>query len=256
MANLYSQGLIDPELFTQDLSQWKAKGAKDLYGCSIAYGSGDFKEYDNSKAPDFVALPVLSSPSCSKPVFLANTQGSTVFNTQVVITDNAKNPELICRWWDNFFKLENSLQSQWGPIGIKINKTSDGGYKAVPESELSAEDKEKYSWSNMWAQSLPHFFPLDFKVQQDNPTYDEKGAADKVLQSSLVGPIPIAWVKAEDATTYADISTAIKDYIQQKQAQWITGQANVEEEWSNYCAQLDKLGLQDLIKIRQNSITQ
>ena len=34
-ADLYKEKLIDPEIFTQDLETWKAKGKQDLYGVSI-----------------------------------------------------------------------------------------------------------------------------------------------------------------------------------------------------------------------------
>lgn len=38
LASLYAEGLIDPELFTQDAATWKSKGGQDLYGVCIMYG--------------------------------------------------------------------------------------------------------------------------------------------------------------------------------------------------------------------------
>ena len=62
------------------------------------------------------------------------------------------------------------------------------------------------------------------------------------------------WVSIDDTTRMADLSTAIKDYVVQKQAQWISGQADIDAEWDSYCEQLDRLGLQELIEIRTNAI--
>ena len=73
-ADLYAEGLVDPEIFTQDLETWKGKGKQDLYGVSIAYGPGDFiDDYKKDTEPElyakygqnrFCAMPVLAG--CEK----------------------------------------------------------------------------------------------------------------------------------------------------------------------------------------------
>lgn len=257
LNSLYKDGLIDPEMFTQDKSQWKAKGSKDKYGVVMMYGSGDIMPYANGTKPDWEPLPVLTSGDGSTPVWLKNTYGTTVLKNQVVITDKAKNPAAICRWWDNVFELENSIQINNGPIGKTVLK-EDGGYRAVDTTKtLSKEEQDTYAWGNLWPQSLPKYIPADFKMKQDVPPYDEKGAVDKAYASSLTEKIiPPYWASADDASKISDMQTAIKDYLKQKTAAWISGQADVDKEWDAYKTQLDKLGLQDYIKMRLKAIKQ
>jgi putative aldouronate transport system substrate-binding protein len=49
----------------------------------------------------------------------------------------------------------------------------------------------------------------------------------------------------------ADIQTPIVEYVDQKMAEWISGQANVDAEWDAYINYLNRLGLAELIQIRK-----
>ncbi len=264
MASLNAEGLLDPELFTQDLATWKGKGNQDLYGVSIAYNSGDFKQFLAGTEPDYRPLPVLSSPTCSDPKWLADTNGVSTLKNQVVITDKAKNPEVIVRWWDNVYELDNSFQILNGPFGVTCEKVGEGQYKVWDRTQLSPEDDEKYSWANMWCQSLPKNMVKKENVEVLNPGYPENDYTDEAYEPYFLGNdgngnydlIPSYWVEAEYASKLSEYSVSIPNYIEEKTAAWISGQADVEAEWDAYCEQLDKLGLQDFIKIRQEAIGQ
>ncbi len=259
MASLNAEGLLDPELFTQDLATWKGKGNQDLYGVSIAYNSGDFKQIPPNTVPDFVPLPVLSSPECSEPKWLADTYGINTLKNQVVITDKAKNPEVIVRWWDNLYETDNSFQILNGPEGVTYEKLGEKHYKVFDRAKLTPEEDEKYSWANMWTQSLPkNVLKQDITVELETPpNYDEKLAVDQAYEPYFVGNdgngnydiIPSYWVEPEYSSKLSEYQVSITDYINQKMAQWIA-------EWDAYLAQLDKLGLQEYIKIRQEAIGQ
>lgn len=254
LASLYKDGLIDKELFTQDSSQWKAKGSKDLYGVCQMYGSGDIMPYDAGTKPNWEPLPVLSSPECPNPVWLRDTYGTTVLKNQVVVTDKAKNPEIICRWWDNLFQLENTLQSNYGPLGVTLFKEKDGSYKTIDKSKLSEADQKLYDWGHLFPQALPRYTPAGFKVKETVETYDEKGPVDKLYEPHLTDAIPQYWVGPDDASRLADLSTAVKDYITQKKAEWISGQSNIDADWNGYLQQLKTLGVDELVKLRQDAL--
>ena len=264
MASLNAEGLLDPEFFTQDLATWKAKGEQGLYGVSIAYGSGDFKQYLQGEEPDYAPLPVLSSPECDDPKWLADSTGVSTLKNQVVITDKAKNPEIIVRWWDNFYEPDNSFQALNGPLGITCEKTGEGTYKVYDRTTLSPEDDEKYSWANMFCQSLPKNLIEADNIETVNPAYPEKDYVDEAYEPYFVGNdgngnfdiIPSYWVESDVSADLSEYTVSITDYVNQKTAEWISGQADVNAEWDEYLAQLDKLGLQEYIKIRQEAIGQ
>ena len=251
LASLYAEGLVDNEMFTQDSAQWKAKGGQNLYGVSIMYGSGDIMPYDAGTKPEWEPLPVLKGSDSVTPVFLRDSYGTSVLKNQVVITDNAKNPEIIVRWWDNLFELENSLQTHNGPIGVTVVKGDDGSYTRIDTSKTMSEAEQKiYEWGNLFPQSLPRYLPNGFKIKEEVETYQEKPVVEALYAPYLTEAIPEYWAKTEDATKLADLSTAIKDYVIQKKAEWISGQTDIDKDWDNYLNQLQKLKLQDLIDIR------
>lgn len=248
---LYEQGLIDLEIFTQDSATWEGKGNKDLYGVSIAYGSSEFSGLEaKPERGSFDILPVLNTDQGG--CWLRDTNGFNVYRTQAVITDNAKNPEVICRWFDNSFELENAIGTNKGPVGTVVHKEDDG-YHAIDMKTLSEEDQEKYSWSNLWPQSLPHYIPAGFKYIEDNPMYDEKKATEAAYEPYLTKEIvPSFWIPTDKIDRYSDIATALNDYFNQQQAMFVSGELDVDDDtqWQAYVDGLYSLGLEDWLEVR------
>ncbi|MDR0524576.1 MAG: extracellular solute-binding protein [Spirochaetaceae bacterium] len=267
-ADLYANNLVDPELFTQDNARWKAKGKQGLYGVSIAYGAGDFAEFSNpevARTPwvlqyDYEALPVLKAPGVAKPVFRRNGFGVTTFRTQLVITDKAANPITIIRWLDNLYTIEHGHECDYGPIGVKFEKLSDGTYREIDITNWTEEEKKKYEWGMTWTTSMPKWrrgkaeSPV-FPPEGQLPIYDEKAVSDKLYEPYLeTQPAPSLWYSETEGRRIADIETAVLNYVRQKQAEWVSGQANIDAEWDTYITQLDKLGLPEMMKIKRAAI--
>ncbi len=250
-SGLYKQGLVDVELFTQDSSTWEGKGNKDLYGVSIAYGSNEFSGIvQTTEKSELDVLPVLNTDKGG--VWLKDTNGFSVFRTQAVITDKAKNPEIICRWFDNAFALENGIGCSRGPVDVVTFKEGDG-YRAIDTSTLSEEMQEKVSWSNLWPQALPKYLPAGYKFVEDNPLYDEKKAMENIYEPNLTKEvIPSNWIALDDIDRYSDVSTALTDYFSQQQALFVTGELDVNDDtqWKEYVDGLYSLGLEDWAKMR------
>lgn len=255
-ASLNKDGLLDPELFTQDETQWAAKEKTETYGVSFAYGPTSDKDPATARTV-YRPLPVLKSDYTDKPVYRRNSYGSTLFRTQLVITDKAKNPATIMRWWDNMFLEENSMLTNAGPLGEwGIEKLEDGSYRSLDTESRSDEDKAKYGWGNLWTQSLPKFAPLDKVVAPPVGvvSYDENKARDELYRPYLDEAVPGVWVDSDAAARQGTLETDINTYVQQKQAEWISGKKDVEAEWAAYLAQLDKLGLPELTKMRAEAV--
>ncbi|MDR2044638.1 MAG: extracellular solute-binding protein [Clostridium sp.] len=246
-SSLYKDGLVDSEIFTQDSATWAGKGNKDLYGMSGAWGSNEFSGIPQEVTkPKYSPLPVLNVESGGQ--WLRATMGNSVYRTQAVITDNAKNPEIICRWFDNAFSLENGIGCNRGPVGLVVFEEG-GEYRAVDtEKELDEATREKVSWSNLWPQSLPKFLPPDFKFKEDNPLYDEKKAAEAVYEPNLTEvSVDSFWVAQDDVDRYTEVYNAVLDYYKQAQALFISGEQDVNDDaqWEKYVSEIKSLGLED-----------
>lgn len=250
--SLYEQGLIDLEIFTQDSSTWEGKGNRDLYGVSIAYGSGEFSGIvlEGGEKSEFDVLPVLNTDKGG--MWMRDTNGFSVYRTQAVITDNAEHPEVICRWFDNAFQLENGIGCNRGPVGTVVFKEDDG-YRAIDVKTLSEEDQEKFSWGNLWPQSLPQYMPSGFKYIEDHPTYNEKKVMEDTYEPYLTKTtIPSFWIPLDKIDRYSDIASALTDYFNQRQAMFISGEMDIDDDaqWQSYVDGLYALGLEDWMDVR------
>ena len=172
----------------------KGKGNRDLYGVSIAYESNEFSGHvRGTERDEYDILPVLNTDNGGR--WLRDTNGFSVYRTQAVVTDNAKNPEVICRWFDNAFELENGIGCNRGPVGTLVFKEDDG-YHAIDNKTLPEDEQEKLSWGNLWPQSLPKYMPSGFKYIEDNPLYDEKKALEAAYEEPYLTKeiVPSFWI--------------------------------------------------------------
>ena len=176
----------------------------------------------------------------------------TVLKNQVVITDNAEHPEMICRWWDNFFELDNSVMFQNGVLDEVLFKQEDGSYTKIDITKESQEVQERNDWGNLWPQSLPKYIPEGFKVKEElEPVYNGTEYRDSVYEPYLTEKcVPDEWPDLEHSEEIAELEASIKDYITQCQAKWVAGQSDINADWDGYLEQLDKLGLDQYLEYK------
>jgi putative aldouronate transport system substrate-binding protein len=271
-AGLYKEGLVDPELFTQNVDTWKAKGKQGLYGVSIAYGAGDFlpeiepalKETDPSKNwQGWAPMSVLRAPGVTNPVFRNNNNGITLFRTQFAITDKATaKAQKILDWLDRVYDPIHSTECDMGPLGKTWNMLSlvDGiqYYQGIDTSSWTQDERDRNGWGGYSVPSLPKYRRASWK-DQPRPgwenEYKELDIRDALYKPFLEAtPMPALWLSDADAKRAADLQTAITDYVKQKQAEWVSGQADIDREWDTYVTQLNRLGLQELLQLKRSAV--
>lgn len=260
-ADLYKAGLIDPELFTQDITTYnnRGKGEDATYGVAIMYNPADIAPgLDEAelriRGNDYVPLPPLKSSTTDKPMWARGSSGLTLFRTQLVITDNAKNPNTIIRWLDNLYSEKNSVQAAMGVFGITSEKNADGVYEQLPKTDVTGAPGYAE-----WIGSMPKYVPeaiWDSFVRapseiQMNKTNDEM---DAIWANNMVEITPPTWMSAEESAEISTIQTDIANYVKQKRAEWVTGVSDVSKDWDAYKAQMEKLGLPKLIEVNTAGI--
>jgi putative aldouronate transport system substrate-binding protein len=267
MADLNANGLIDPEMFTQDGATSTAKGKQGLYGVDIGYWPGDTAPTvttDPTERPyDFVPLPVLRAPGVTQPIWYRSSMGISAASGNFVISSKAKNPITILRWLDNLYTEEHSVETFYASaLGVKLEKIGDHTYRQIDTSTWTDAQNNDYS-ERYWFPALPRWDRVASGLAELLPPVGRKPdyTADtaKALANEVYGPYldpnlyPRFLYTDEENQRLADISTAMDIYAKQKWAEWIVGQANVDAEWDAYIAQLNRLGLQELNTVRQTA---
>ncbi len=125
---LYSENLIEGNIFTIEHNNYLANGSEGLYGSTIywstesAFGVGE-DDYDSGialKGPDGDQLYSNFYPT------LSGIQG-------FVITKDNQYPAATVRWIDHFFSDEGAKLYYLGVEGETYEETPDGGYKFSDE---------------------------------------------------------------------------------------------------------------------------
>ena len=257
-SDLYTSGLVDAELFSQNEQQWKAKGVQGLYGVAYAYWPADFAPMVRSDVSvnqyDYEALPVLRGPNVETPLYWRASNGYSVLRTQAIITDKAKNPLTIIRWFDNLYDEANSLSTQWGHIGIRFEQLSDGTFRETANGRSSEAIQAA---GEPFFNALPKFQRPGVRMlppEGQAPEYYYTDVRDVLYEPYLDELVPEVWLDRATSQQIVQLNEGVAYYYNQKMAEWITGQADIESQWDAYLADLDNLGINELLEIRRGLI--
>ena len=136
LHNLYAQGLIDPEAFTQEWSTYVAKGKSGRYGCCFSWDVANIAKLDG-----WAPLPALTADITN--ITPQNGSFTSGFDRgRCVVTAAAENPALICTWLDQMYDPFQSPQNNWGTYGedddfdIFVLGTNDAGETMLQHAPL------------------------------------------------------------------------------------------------------------------------
>ena len=248
---LYADGIIDNEIFTQEESMRMAKIKNPdipivgLLQCWTA----------DSELPAFsdqyVPLPALLAPD-------GNKYASGILNVQrreFAITTFCKYPEVAARWADQFYTDVAGIENFWGPIGDGVIKANaDGTYEICPPPEGVSMDT--HAWNMTQRDFGPKFVSEEFQkkiILPDFVTDKQKLDLTKELEPYALDAYPLVMYTIEELEEISVLTTDILGYVQTTAAKWVS-EGGVDEKWDEYIAQLNAMGLEDLMKIRQAAL--
>ena len=254
LNKMYQNGLINQEVFTDDLSKFVALGKSEdapILGSVIAWTPGTVT---GQWADQYIAIPPLRASADTEPLWGTN-RSLVIYDTNKfeITTANEHIPETM-RWIDECYSEEMSLYLYYGSEGIGIQKEADGTYTILPPTS-DEYDQDLWKWYNAPAD----FAPVATLPETEKKINDSTGYyAERIEMSDIYDPYllddkdiyPLAKFDAADQDELTLLKTDITSYVDQKFAQWITV-GGVEEEWENYLTELDNMGLPRMLEIYQ-----
>lgn len=245
---LYTEELIDQEIFTMDHPQLIAKGEQNLVGAfcfvnSQAIGATHEEEYEG--IPE-----ALEGPHGDK---LWVQRGSHLAaKGPFLITNECEHPEVAVRWIDYFYSEEGATFFYLGKEGETYEKTADG------ELEYKIDELEDMGEGTSFDQVVGKYTPY---MGGGNPVFTKtayfKGgethpipakAADNVAPYIPEEIWSVFNYTIEEAEQLTELENDIFTYVNQMQAEFITGKKPFDQ-WDDYVQQIEKMGLEDYLKI-------
>jgi putative aldouronate transport system substrate-binding protein len=246
MADLYKNGLIDPEAMTwgsDNRAQFDAKvDAPDgpKYGFIIAQ-----RGYTGTPGKDQFISIAPPAPAGYKPEVWVH-PGRLAIKNVWFMTDSNDYPEHTMAWVDRLYTLEQSVQTAYGiaPEGVKLV-----GKTWTPQ-DISPDRRRRIGVGG----AFPGIF--------DRDDYDEgRLVLDKNTQFLYDNYYDVylpykakeQWVRAEfsaDEQKEVDtLRTDIQTLWLSKQAQWISGVADVNAEWDAYVKQMKAMNVDRYVEL-------
>lgn len=254
--SLYAEGLIDMEVFSQDSAQFKAKGTSEpeIYGSFVEWGTWDTVGADRVKDPDnrmYEPMAPLKGPD-GEQLWQYHPDVYTVGGATISAT--TKHPEACMRWLDTIAEPAHAIQFWLGAIGhdLELVGTDPDTYNVILPPEGS--DITPGEWKHM-AIPVADTFPK-FRLVEDNVINVPWNTQLKMDYKEFYRPYwyagyyPLVSFTAEESERLSELTVDIVSYIDKMKAQWIM-HGGIENEWSNYKIQLDRMGLAELMEIYQ-----
>lgn len=267
LNRLYSEGLIDPQIFTQDEDALQRLGNNPdqvILGAVLGGSAGSavsIEREPGARWTEYVPVPPLAGPEGVRyaawnpyqPAFAAAT-----------ITSACQNPALAAAWVDTLLWQEATLRQDRGPL--------DEDWRWALEGEIDVEGEQA-----LWKLLVIHAEPTNQSWQGTGPMYMSRHMfssiavdpeaidlnLEKVLHDATANdyepykqPLemtlpPLAFTN-DQAIAIADPGASIAAYVSQMLAQFVRGETDLDTGWDAYLATLDQMGLAPYLQVYQD----
>lgn len=238
---LYSEELIQQNIYSTDNDQYIANNEENLYG-STTYWPTPMLFGENES----VSLEPLEGPNGDKLYSTVSHPVGSLGN--FAITKGNENPEATMRWVDYFYSDEGSKFFYMGLEGETYEETEDGEVEyleeILTESTIGISVAKYLAWVGVSAPALVK--QEYFSGSESSPESLE--AAEKVEPYVVDEIWPNFTYTDDENKELIPIRTDLAKYIEEKQAEFITGERSFSE-WDDFVETLEKIGKEDFMRI-------
>ncbi|SEK54884.1 putative aldouronate transport system substrate-binding protein [Pseudobutyrivibrio ruminis] len=253
LHKLYSEGLIDPECFTQDWSTYVAKGKSHRYGVCFSW---DVANIDNIQ--DYVPLAALKADTVS--VTPQNGSFTSGFDRgRCVVTSVCSNPALVCAWLDQMYDPFQSPQNNWGTYGedddfdiFELSENADGEpmLKHAALGDASPVEVREAECVGGPLAILDEYYDV-YVTCPDDAQYRLDWIKDYYTDDMHCKYVyPKVFMSADDTEQLSTIQTDLVSYLNSSKAEFIRD-GITDATWQSYLDQVDSYGLDQYLEIYQ-----
>lgn len=252
MNKLYSEGLLDNEIFIQTEEQLTAKAQKNIIGVASVSGAM-YITAGTEIGYDYTQFDALTSDINSTKMVTAS-QGFSVGG--VAVSSTNKYPEATMRLLDYFYTEEGGRISYVGEEGVGwnwIDESAGTWDKAQPEGYESAED---FRWKKNIIGGWCGWQRQEFNAGQGSSNallLNEM--SEKYSEPYFVTAFPTLSLNEEDTATITSLVTDLTNYTQQSRARFIAGEDDIDASWDSYVANMENMNVKTYVDIYQKYYT-
>lgn len=253
----YEEGLMDPEMFSQEDTQLIAKCSQGYVGVSTWWY---IDELMGEYADDYVFLPILDGPDGTHNVTVRS--GGATNSGNLSITNACESPINLLKFYDQWYVPENVMQMQYGPIGTYFTEQDENG---VWQSITDEESKEKFGKSAGELKGEYEIYgPKLLLSDYYNTVFRLEDRAQERLQDlndfwmpyvDDKSTYPIDCVYTEEELDIIDqYKTDFESTVSEQEGLWLKEGGPSDKEWESYITTLkESCGMDELLKVYQDA---
>ncbi|OJG10545.1 ABC transporter, solute-binding protein [Enterococcus aquimarinus] len=258
MNKLYSEGLLDKEVYSQSDDQKKAKGQKNQLGIFPDYYSFFTTGRSEQEATNDPMLQPLSSEYSPETVIPGSPRLS---RGAFSITSQNPSVEASLRWVDYFYSAEGSKYLEQGPEGVywETAKNKDGEEVRVYTPEVDVNDTESFRAKITPAYGLvtPNLVidqePIRVSADEEpNTSFTDWviGETQEKMEPVAEVPFPLLYLTKEENDKVSTSATDLQTYTTEMEAKFITGVTSFDE-WDKYVETIESMGVEEYVAAYQ-----
>lgn len=257
MNKWMDMGLIDPDFFNMDANMLRQKAVEGKIGVAVVSQSELSNIVNDAVAAengaDWVGIEYLRTAP-GEPTSWIQTQASQYSSTPATFITTACDEDLIplvLAWVNYAYTEEGMMFTNFGVEGETYTKDADGNIQwtdLINNDPLGASAaREKYTAAQC---QLPTVL-MESCVRLRNVEVAQV-AVDKWINNTVANDRMLpGLVRTEDENVvYTDKWTALSTYIEENAIYFMSGERSLDE-FDAFVAELEKMGLQDVIDVQQ-----
>lgn len=258
MNKLFTEGLLDKEVYSQSNDQKQAKGQKNQLGLFNDYYSFFTTGRTEKEATNDPLFQPLTSEFSKEAVIAGSPRLS---RGAFAVTHKNPSIEASVRWVDYFYSEEGSKFLEQGPEGVywESAKNKDGEEVRVYTPEVDQKDTESFRGKITPAYGLvtPNIVLDQEPIRK---SADEKpdttftdwviGETEEKMTPVAEVPFPLLYLTKEENDKVAANATDLKTYTEEMEAKFITGVTSFDE-WDKYVKTIESMNVEEYVATYQ-----
>ena len=260
MNKLYSEGLLDKEVYSQSNDQKQAKGQKNQLGLFNDYYSFFTTGRTEKEALNDPLFQPLTSEVSTEAVIAGSPRLS---RGAFALTHKNPSIEASLRWVDYFYSEEGAKYLEQGPEGVywETATNKDGEEVRVYTPEVDLDDTESFRGKITPAYGLvtPNIVidhePIRKNADEEPDTtfidWVVNETEEKMTPAAEV-PFPLLYLTKEENDKVATNATDLATYTEEMEAKFITGVTSFDE-WDKYVQTIESMGVEEYVATYQTA---
>ncbi len=252
VAQWYEEGLIDPEIFTRGSSSRDYLLSENLGGSThdwFASTSG-YNDALADKIEGFNFIPFLP-PESAGGVRMEEHRRIPIKPDGWAISYSNEHPVETIKYFDFWFTEEGRLLSNFGVEGETWDMI-DG--EPVYKPEVLNSDSPVNSQMYLVGAQIQRGYWQDYRYEwQWTSEAAREGIELYEASDLLIDQFLGVALNQEEQAVYDKYWPSLRTYMLERQQAWILGTGDVKADWGDYVAQLDRMGLGEVLEVMNSA---